>query len=121
MNKAILIAATALALLPAKARAQQAWHYHDGGCTATGTSSACFTPSGSLQFVTVRNEDPTNAVACAIANGTAAINTPGSVTLQTTQVYTWFFPGGLPIPAGAINCISASTSSPIHFDVVSNP
>lgn len=109
-----------LFILPAHAQFQT-WHYHDGGCNATGSSGACYTPTGSIQFVVVTNNDSTNAVACAIGGVAAALNTDTSVTLASGSSYTWFFPNGLPLPAGAVNCISAGTSSPIHYDIVSNP
>lgn len=77
-------------------------------------SSAQAIASGSRKYLLLKNESTADAIACRI-NGTAALNTAGSITILPYGSHEW---DGSYVPSEAINCIGASSSVPLT--VVSN-
>lgn len=76
--------------------------------TVTNSSAAFLAASAATKYLFIKNESATASIALNFANGTAALNTAGNITLTPGQwqEFTTF------IPTGAITAISSAASSP---------
>lgn len=74
--------------------------------------------TGSRLFLSIDNESATATIACAFS-ATATANTAGSYTIGPGATRTWG-PGTaeVPVPGGAVNCISSAATSPATIESV---
>lgn len=77
--------------------------------TVTNSSAAFLAASSATTFLLIKNEDTVASIALNFANGSAALNTAGNITLPPGASIT--FDANF-VPTGAITAISSAASSP---------
>ncbi len=91
---------------------------YGGACTITNSSALAVTLPTQTTVLAIDNESASATIACAFANGTAALNTAGSWTIPPGFTRTWFFGPKLGlINPGILNCISGAATSPATIEV----
>ena len=87
-----------------------------GACTITNSSSTALVIPQGATVLSIDNESNADSIACAMANGTAAINSAGSYTVPAGATRGWQFtdPNIAQdiIKPGNLNCISAGSTDP---------
>jgi hypothetical protein len=89
-----------------------------GACTITSSSAVALVIPSPANYLVIDNESASATIACAFANGTAALNTAGSYTVGPAQTRVWdFVHSGKLLAAGNLNCISSAGTSPATIEV----
>lgn len=110
---ALLKALNNTALGPAVTTPQTAT-FHFPGCTVGTSSASCLAASTAVNHVQIQNTSASATIACAW--GVAAVlNSAASFQLGPGTPAAWG-PETSGIPAGALNCISSTASTPLYLE-----